>query len=88
LRSNRFEAFFQGLRDLGYVDGQTITIEYMSAEGRGERFATLATECVRLKADIIAVSTTPGGASGEERNSHDPDCYARTWRSSGDWARR
>jgi putative ABC transport system substrate-binding protein len=65
LRSNRFEAFFQGLRDLGYVDGQTITIEYMSAEGRGERFATLAAECVRLKADIIAVSTTPAAQAAK-----------------------
>src|ERR1700737_3809453 len=59
LRSTRFDAFFQGLRDLGYVEGQTIIIDYLSAEGRGERFPALAADCVRLKADIIAVSTTP-----------------------------
>jgi len=59
LQSNRFEAFFQGLRDLGYVNGRTIAINYLSAEGRGERFPALAAECVSLKADIIAVSTTP-----------------------------
>lgn len=47
------------LRNLGYVDGQTITIDYLSADGHGERFPTLAAECLRLKADIIAVSTTP-----------------------------
>jgi putative tryptophan/tyrosine transport system substrate-binding protein len=58
-RSTRFGAFFQGLRDLGYVDGQTIIIDYLSADGRGERFPTLAAECLRLKADIIAASTTP-----------------------------
>ena len=58
-RSTRFGAFFQGLRDLGYVDGQTITIEYLSANGRGERFPALAAECLRLKADIIVASTTP-----------------------------
>jgi putative ABC transport system substrate-binding protein len=58
LSSTRFDAFFQGLRDLGYVDGQSITIDYLSADGRGERFPALAAECVRLKADIIAVSTT------------------------------
>jgi len=58
-RSTRFGAFFQGLRDLGYVDGQTITIDYLSADGRGERFAALAAECLRLKADIIVASTTP-----------------------------
>jgi putative ABC transport system substrate-binding protein len=59
LQSTRFEAFFQGLHDLGYVDGQTITIDYLSADGHGERFPTLAAECLRLNADIIAVSTTP-----------------------------
>ena len=59
LRSTRFTAFFQGLRDLGYVDGQTITIDYLSADGRGERFPALAAECLRSKADIIVVTTTP-----------------------------
>jgi putative ABC transport system substrate-binding protein len=58
-RSTRFGAFFEGLRELGYVDGQTISIDYLSADGDGERFPTLAAECLRLKADIIAVSTTP-----------------------------
>ena len=59
LQSTRFEAFFETLRDLGYVDGQTISIDYLSADGRGERFPALAAECLRLKADIIAASTTP-----------------------------
>ena len=58
-QSPRFDAFFDGLRDLGYVNGQTITIDYLSADGRGERFPALAAECVRLQADIIVVSTTP-----------------------------
>src|SRR5476651_1278202 len=64
-RSPRFDAFFEGLRDLGYVDGQTITIDYLSAEGRGERFPALAAECLRLKADIIAVSTTPAAEAAK-----------------------
>jgi putative tryptophan/tyrosine transport system substrate-binding protein len=59
LQSTRFDAFFAGLRDLGYVDGQTITIDYLSADGRGEQFPALATECLRRKADIIASTTTP-----------------------------
>ena len=58
-RTTRFDAFFQGLRDLGYVDGKTITIDYLSANGDGERFPSLAAECVRLKAAIIVVTTTP-----------------------------
>ena len=61
----RFDGFFQGLRDLGYVDGQTITIDYLSAEGHGERFPALAAECLRLKADIIAVSTTPAAQAAK-----------------------
>jgi ABC-type uncharacterized transport system substrate-binding protein len=59
LQSNRFDAFFQGLRDLGYANGQNITIDYLSAAGDGDRFPALAAECLRLKADVIAVSTTP-----------------------------
>jgi putative tryptophan/tyrosine transport system substrate-binding protein len=58
LRSNQFEAFFQGLRELGYADERTIAIDYLSAEGHGERFPALAAECVRLNADVIAVHTT------------------------------
>jgi putative ABC transport system substrate-binding protein len=57
--ATRFAAFFQGLQDLGYVNEQTIVIHYLSANGRNERFPELVAECVRLKADIIAVTTTP-----------------------------
>ena len=64
-RSPRFDAFFEGLRDLGYEDGQTITIDYLSADGRGERFPALTAECLRLKADIIAVSTTPAAQAAK-----------------------
>ena len=53
-----FDPFFQGLRELGYVDGQTITIDYLSANGQAERFPTLAADCLRLKADIIVATTT------------------------------
>jgi ABC-type uncharacterized transport system substrate-binding protein len=59
-RSPRFEPFFKRLAELGYVDGQTITIDYLSAEGRNDRFSDIAAECLRFKADVIAVTTTPG----------------------------
>jgi len=65
LQTTRFAAFFEGLRDLGYVDGQTIAIDYLSAEGRGEPFPVLAAECLRLNADIIAVSTTPAAEAAK-----------------------
>jgi len=57
--SARFEVFFQSLRDLGYVPGKSITIDYLSANGRTERFPALAAECVRLRPDVIVASTTP-----------------------------
>jgi hypothetical protein len=48
-QSSRFDPFFQGLRDLGYMDGQTITIDYLSAgTSQAVGFAALATECLRL----------------------------------------
>jgi putative tryptophan/tyrosine transport system substrate-binding protein len=58
-RSTRWGAFFDGLHDLGYVDGQSIAIDYLSANGHGEQFPALAAECLRLKPDIIVASTTP-----------------------------
>jgi putative tryptophan/tyrosine transport system substrate-binding protein len=59
MQSTRFGAFFAGLRDLGYVQGQTIIIDYQTADGQAERYSALAAECVRIGADVIATSTTP-----------------------------
>jgi putative tryptophan/tyrosine transport system substrate-binding protein len=51
-------AFVQRLRDLGWIDGRTIAVEYRWAEGRDERFAEIAAEFVRLKVDVIVTSGT------------------------------
>ena len=51
--SARTEAFRQGLRELGYVEGKSILIEWRSAEGQLERLPSLAAELVRLKVDVI-----------------------------------
>ena len=64
-RSPRFDAFFDGLRELGYIDGQTISIDYLSAEGSDERFPDLVSECLRREPDIIAVSTTPAAQAAK-----------------------
>jgi putative ABC transport system substrate-binding protein len=48
-----FEAFLQGLRELGYVEGQNISIEARFAEGKAERLPDLVTELVQLKVDVI-----------------------------------
>jgi putative tryptophan/tyrosine transport system substrate-binding protein len=65
LQSSRFAPFFDGLRDLGWVDGRTITIAYLSADGRGERFPALAAECLKQKADIIVATTTPAAQAAK-----------------------
>ncbi len=51
--SARTEAFRQGLRELGYVQGKSIVIEWRSAEGKADRLAALAADQVRLKVDVI-----------------------------------
>jgi len=53
----RHDAFRYGLRDLGYVEGKNINIEQRSAEGRFERLPELAEELVRLKVDVLVVSS-------------------------------
>jgi putative ABC transport system substrate-binding protein len=54
--SARTEAFRQGLRELGYVEGKTIVIEWRSAEGQLDRLPLLAAELVRLKVDVIVTA--------------------------------
>jgi putative tryptophan/tyrosine transport system substrate-binding protein len=54
--SARIEAFHQGLRDLGYVEGKNIAIEWRSAEGRPNRVPALAAELARLKIDLIVTA--------------------------------
>jgi putative ABC transport system substrate-binding protein len=56
--SLRAEAFRQGLRELSYVEGQNIVIEYRYAEGVADRFPKLAAELVQLKVDVIVVIGT------------------------------
>jgi hypothetical protein len=66
----------QRLRDLDWIEGRTIAIEYRWAEGRDERFAEIAAEFVRLKVDVIVTSGTAllaakhGGGIFPKENRH------------------
>ena len=66
--SARVEAFRRGLRELGYVEGKNIVIEYRYAEGKGERLPDLVAELVRLKVDII-VTISPGATLAAKKAS-------------------
>ena len=59
IESQRVAAFVQRLRELAWIDGRNLSIEYRWAEGRNERYAEIAAELVRLKVDVIVTSATP-----------------------------
>ena len=63
--SGTVEAFRQGLRELGWVEGQNIVIGYRFAEGRFDRLPDLAVELVRLKVDVIAAGGTPAAVAAK-----------------------
>jgi putative ABC transport system substrate-binding protein len=62
----RIQAFRQGLRDLGYVEGKNIIIEYRAAEEKLDRLPGLAVELVRLKVDLIVTAGPPGTRAAKE----------------------
>ena len=80
--STRSEAIRLALRELGYIEGQNIAIEYRYAEGKLDRLPELAAELVRLKVDIIVVAGgdryDPGGQECDQDDSH---------RYGGHWVR-
>ena len=65
-------AFRQGLRDLGYVEGRTVSLEERSANGRTDRLPSLARELVRMKVDVLVTITSPGVRAAREATSTIP----------------
>jgi len=70
--ASRIEGFRQGLRDLGYVEGTNIAVEYRWAEGHYERLAGLAAELVRSKVDLIVTHGTPGSLAAKQATTTIP----------------
>jgi putative ABC transport system substrate-binding protein len=69
-------AFVQRLRELGWIEGRTVAIEYRWAEGRSERFAQFAAEFVRLKVDVILTHNTPPVLAAKQATSIIPIVFA------------
>jgi putative ABC transport system substrate-binding protein len=66
------EAFRQGLRELGYVEGQNIAFESRSAEGKYERLPALAADLVRMNVDVVVTSAPPAATAAKQATSTIP----------------
>ena len=73
----RIEAFRQGLRELGYVEGKKIVIEWRFAEGKADRLAGFAAELVRLKVDVIVAGGSTATRAAKEATSTIPIVMAQ-----------
>jgi len=80
LNAANIDAFRQGLRELGYTEGQNLEIVYRSSDGRDERFPGLASELVRLQADLILTRGTPAALAAKSASRTIPVVMA----ASGD----
>ncbi|MBI3371488.1 MAG: ABC transporter substrate-binding protein [Betaproteobacteria bacterium] len=75
-QARRLDAFRAGLRELGYVEGKNLVIEYRWAEGRYERLAELAGELVRLKAELIVTHSSMGALAARQATTEIPIVFA------------
>jgi putative tryptophan/tyrosine transport system substrate-binding protein len=74
--ADRLRTFRLGLKDVGYVEGENVAIEYRWAEGRNERLAEIAAEFVRLKVDVTATHSTAPGFAAKQATSTFPIVFA------------
>ncbi len=76
VESQRLAAFLKRLRELGWIDGSNVTIEYRWAEGNTERFAEIAADFVRVKVDVIVTSGTANVVAAKQATSVIPIVFA------------
>jgi putative ABC transport system substrate-binding protein len=76
-----FDAFRQGLADLGYIDGKNIVIEPRFAEGHYDRFPEILSELVGLKIDVLAVTGAVTARAAKRSVTGIPIVWRQTWRS-------
>src|SRR5262245_46389903 len=72
------KSFVQGLRELGYVDGQNLIVEYRFASGKNERLAELAADLVRERVDLIATEGTPSTLAAMHATTTIPIVFGST----------
>jgi putative tryptophan/tyrosine transport system substrate-binding protein len=78
LEAKTFEPFAQGLRDLGWTDGQNVTIERRYATGNNAALSSLAAELVRLQPDVIFAVGTPAAKAAKNATQTIPIVFARS----------
>jgi putative tryptophan/tyrosine transport system substrate-binding protein len=69
-------AFVERLRELGWIDGRNVTIEYRWAEGRNERFAEIVAELLRHKVDVVITQGTPAVLAAKQAMPTIPIVFA------------
>ena len=77
------EAFRQGLRDLGYVEGKNLIIEYRYTERKADRYPDLVSDLVRLKVDVIIADGTGATMAAKKATSTIPIVMTSSYRSCG-----
>src|SRR6266540_6441939 len=76
LEIHRLGALVQRLRELGWIEGRTVVIEYRWAEGRNEHLAEITAEFVRLKVNVIVTAATPPTVAAKQATSVIPIVFA------------
>ena len=82
------EAFRQGLRDLGYIEGKNILIEYRYAEGKPDRVPSLVAELVQLKVDVLVAVHFTSDSRSQAGNQNDSHCHGDNSGSGRGWISR
>jgi putative tryptophan/tyrosine transport system substrate-binding protein len=73
-RSPRIRAFLQGLQDLGWIDGQNVTLEWRYGEGQSEQLAALAADLANIKVDIIVTAAATAASAAKQATGTIPGC--------------
>ena len=69
------EAFRQGMRELGYVEGKNIQVEYRYIEGKSQRTPSLVSELIQLKVDVLISAALSATRVAKKRDQESSDCF-------------